>query len=47
MLLVVGYRADDVRAAVAAHCASSAWIVVHNPEWEEGIASSLRAVLTS
>jgi CTP:molybdopterin cytidylyltransferase MocA len=47
VVLVVGYRADDVRAAVAAHCSRGAVDVVENPEWEEGIASSLRAVLTT
>ena len=45
VVLVAGYRADDVRAAVAAHRSRGAVDVVENPEWEEGIASSLRAVL--
>jgi molybdenum cofactor cytidylyltransferase len=41
VVVVVGYRADDVRAAVA----GAEVLVVGNPEWAEGIASSLRAVL--
>jgi molybdenum cofactor cytidylyltransferase len=42
VLVVVGYRADEVRAALAGEAE-----IVENPEWEEGIASSLRAVLTA
>src|SRR5262249_28855944 len=41
--VVVGYRGDEVRA-VLAH-ADREVRVVDNPEWEEGIASSLRAAL--
>jgi molybdenum cofactor cytidylyltransferase len=44
--VVVGYRGDEVRAAVGAH-GDRAVEVIENPEWAEGIASSLRAVLTS
>ena len=40
VVVVVGYRADEVRATVGTHAE-----VVENPEWEEGIASSLRTVL--
>jgi CTP:molybdopterin cytidylyltransferase MocA len=40
VLVTVGYRAGDVRAAVPAGVE-----VVENPEWQEGISSSLRAVL--
>lgn len=68
VLVTVGYRADDVRAAIAAPTprASDEYPppagenrhllvggegamgveVVENPAWEEGIAASLRAVLT-
>jgi len=42
VVVTVGYRGDEVRAALADH---PALLVVDNPEWEEGIASSLRAVL--
>jgi CTP:molybdopterin cytidylyltransferase MocA len=42
VVVVVGYRADDVRAAIAD---DRALLVVDNPAWEEGIASSLRIVL--
>jgi molybdenum cofactor cytidylyltransferase/nicotine blue oxidoreductase len=42
VVVVVGYRADDVRAALVGYDV----LVVDNPEWEEGIASSLRAALT-
>jgi CTP:molybdopterin cytidylyltransferase MocA len=42
VVVVVGYRADDVRAAVPAGIE-----VLENEEWEEGIASSLRTVLTA
>jgi molybdenum cofactor cytidylyltransferase len=42
VLVVVGYRAREVRAAVGREVE-----IVENPEWEEGIASSLRAVLTA
>jgi molybdenum cofactor cytidylyltransferase len=41
VVVVVGYRADDVRAALAGYDVQ----LVDNPEWEEGIASSLRAAL--
>jgi CTP:molybdopterin cytidylyltransferase MocA len=56
VVVVVGYRADDVRAALTRASRSSALhatvksemlVVVENPEWAEGIASSLRAVLTA
>ncbi len=58
MLVVVGYRGDEVRAALSRTSQSSrthvgvnsemvAVEVVENPQWEEGIASSLRAVLTT
>ena len=40
VVVVVGYRADEVRATVGTNAE-----VVENPEWEEGIASSLRTVL--
>jgi molybdenum cofactor cytidylyltransferase len=40
VLVVVGYRGDEVRAAL-----ESPMTVVENPEWDEGIASSLRAAL--
>ena len=43
VVVVVGYRADEVRAALG----DGDPVVVDNPEWEEGIASSLRTVLTS
>jgi CTP:molybdopterin cytidylyltransferase MocA len=67
VLVTVGYRADDVRAAIAApdprtsdtsagpdrnnrhllgERAGERVEVVENPAWEEGIAASLRAVLT-
>jgi molybdenum cofactor cytidylyltransferase/nicotine blue oxidoreductase len=41
VLVVVGYRGDEVRAALADR---DVW-VIDNPDWEEGIASSLRAAL--
>jgi molybdenum cofactor cytidylyltransferase len=41
VLVVVGYRGEEVRAALAGHDV----LVVDNSEWEEGIASSLRAAL--
>ncbi len=44
VLVTVGYRADDVRAALRAALPTPVEIV-DNPEWEEGIAASLRAVL--
>jgi molybdenum cofactor cytidylyltransferase len=70
VVVVVGYRADEVRAALSAipsrasrssraHVGANSEMVVgegavevevevvENPEWEEGIASSLRAVLTT
>ena len=40
VVVVVGYRADEVRATVGTNAE-----VIENPEWEEGIASSLRTVL--
>lgn len=40
VLVTVGYRAGDVRSVVG-----NGIEVVDNPEWDEGIASSLRAVL--
>lgn len=40
VLATVGYRADEVRAALPGTVEA-----VDNPQWEEGIASSLRAVL--
>ena len=43
VLVVVGYRGDEVRAALA----GLALEVVDNPGWEEGIASSLRVALTA
>jgi CTP:molybdopterin cytidylyltransferase MocA len=42
VLVTVGYRADDVRAAVPTGVE-----IVDNPAWEEGIAASLRAVLAA
>ena len=42
VVVVVGYRADEVRAAL-----DGSVQVVENPDWPEGIASSLRAVLTA
>jgi molybdenum cofactor cytidylyltransferase len=42
VVVVVGYRADDVRAALPD---DPGLVVVDNPGWEEGIASSLRVVL--
>jgi molybdenum cofactor cytidylyltransferase/nicotine blue oxidoreductase len=42
VVVVVGYRGDEVRAALAGLDV----VVVENPSWEEGIASSLRAALT-
>jgi molybdenum cofactor cytidylyltransferase/nicotine blue oxidoreductase len=41
VLVVIGYRGDEVRAALADRDVE----VVENPDWEEGIASSLRAAL--
>lgn len=41
VLVVVGYRGDEVRAALADRDVQ----VVDNPGWEEGIASSLRAAV--
>ena len=43
VLVVVGYRNAEVRAALAGDDVT----VVENPEWEEGIASSLRTALTA
>jgi CTP:molybdopterin cytidylyltransferase MocA len=46
VVVVVGYRAADVRAALSPlQPGDGRVVVVENPEWEEGIASSLRAVL--
>jgi molybdenum cofactor cytidylyltransferase len=42
VVVVVGYRADEVRAAVGRY---SGLLIAQNEEWEEGIASSLRAAL--
>jgi CTP:molybdopterin cytidylyltransferase MocA len=42
VLVTVGYRADDVRGGVPDPVE-----IVDNPEWEEGIAASLRAVVTA
>jgi molybdenum cofactor cytidylyltransferase/nicotine blue oxidoreductase len=42
VVVVVGYRADEVRHALA----SDDVVVAENPEWAEGIASSLRTALT-
>jgi molybdenum cofactor cytidylyltransferase len=62
VVVVVGYRSDEVRASIPRTSQSSrtpvgvnsemlavelAVEVVENPGWEEGIASSLRAVLTT
>jgi molybdenum cofactor cytidylyltransferase len=41
VLVVVGYRSDEVGGVLAGRDV----LVVDNPEWEEGIASSLRAAL--
>ena len=43
VFVVIGYRGDEVRAELAARDVQ----VVDNPEWEEGIASSLRAALNA
>jgi len=42
VVVVVGYRGDEVRAALPD---DPALVVAENPGWEEGIASSLRAAL--
>jgi molybdenum cofactor cytidylyltransferase len=42
VVVVVGYRAADVRLVLPA---DRDLVVVDNPDWEEGIASSLRAAL--
>jgi len=42
VVVVVGYRGDEVREAIPSDAAVR---VVDNVEWEEGIASSLRAAL--
>jgi molybdenum cofactor cytidylyltransferase len=60
VLVVVGYRADEVRAALSRTSQSSRAQatpnlemlvaeaeIVENPDWEEGIASSLRALLAA
>jgi molybdenum cofactor cytidylyltransferase/nicotine blue oxidoreductase len=41
VLVVVGYRGDEVRAVLTDRDVE----VIDNPEWEEGIASSLRTAL--
>ena len=46
VLVTVGYRADDVRAALPTALPTPVEIV-DNPDWEEGIAASLRAVLAA
>jgi CTP:molybdopterin cytidylyltransferase MocA len=43
VVVVVGYRADVVRAIVDGRAVE----IVENPDWDEGIASSLRTVLTA
>jgi len=43
VLVVVGYRGDEVRAALTDRDVQ----VVDNPGWDEGIASSLRVALTT
>jgi CTP:molybdopterin cytidylyltransferase MocA len=43
VVVVVGYRGDEVRAALA----DRDIVVIDNPDWEEGIASSLRTALTA
>jgi molybdenum cofactor cytidylyltransferase len=43
VLVVVGYRGDEVRAALGGRDVQ----VVDNPDWDEGIASSLRAALAT
>jgi molybdenum cofactor cytidylyltransferase/nicotine blue oxidoreductase len=43
VVVVVGYRGVEVRAVLADRDV----LVVDNPEWEEGIASSLRAALST
>jgi CTP:molybdopterin cytidylyltransferase MocA len=45
LVVVVGYRADEVRAVVAE--LGTPATVVANPDWEDGIASSLQAVLAA
>jgi CTP:molybdopterin cytidylyltransferase MocA len=45
VVLVVGYRGNEVRAVVDALGGAPSVEVLENPEWEEGIASSLRTVL--
>ncbi len=62
VVVVVGYRADEVRAVIRSRTSRSSRTpvgvnsemfargsveVVENPEWEEGIASSLRAALAA
>ncbi len=44
VVVVVGYRGDEVRAALGD---THDLLVVENPDWEEGIASSLRAALVA
>jgi molybdenum cofactor cytidylyltransferase/nicotine blue oxidoreductase len=58
LVVVVGYRGDEVRAALADSSRAprssrtpvgvdTEMIVVENPDWEEGIASSVRAALVA
>jgi molybdenum cofactor cytidylyltransferase len=54
VVVVVGYRGDDVRAVLPSGASRSSRVqatanleMLENSEWEEGIASSLRAVLTA
>jgi CTP:molybdopterin cytidylyltransferase MocA len=54
VLVVVGYRADEVRAALSSRAsrgsrphATANFEMLVNAEWEEGIASSLRTVLAA
>lgn len=44
LVIVVGYQGDAVRAVLPN---DGALVVVGNPHWEEGIASSLQAALTA
>jgi molybdenum cofactor cytidylyltransferase len=47
VVVVVGYRGDEVRAALGDDVIGDEVMVVENPAWEEGIASSLRAALAA
>ena len=47
VVVVVGYRGDEVRAALGDAIGRDDLVVVENPDWSEGIASSLRAALTA